>query len=126
MSECKLADVYENPAVQAFGRALNLNLRNDRDYASLADLEYAERPEQFADFLKRFLRRYEVPAARREREGKGVFRPSDEHVRQIADLVDKVGVAPVRAALIAYALVWHERTTPANDKEAATHDEADL
>lgn len=121
MSQRKLADVYGNEAVQAFGRALSLNLRTDKDYASLADLEYAEKPEQFADFLKRFLRRYEVPAAKREREGKKVFRPSDEQVRQIAALVDEVGVAPVRAALIAYALVWHERPTTEN-KEASTNE----
>lgn len=121
MSHSSLADVYRNEAVRAFGRALHLNLRTDKDYASLADLEYAERPEQFAEFLKRFLRRYEVPAAAREREGKKVFRPSDENVRQIVALVDQVGVAPVRAALIAYALVWHEKTATSENEEAVTN-----
>ena len=121
MSKLKLADVYDDEAVQAFGRALNLNLRTDQDYASLAELEYCENPEDFSDVLKRFLRRYEVPAARREREGKKVFRPSDEQLRGIAALVDRVGVQPVRAALIAYALVWHERSATTG-KEKQTND----
>ena len=116
MSALKLATVYDNPAVQAFGKALHLNLRADKDYASLADLEFAETPEQFGEVLKRFLRRYEVPAAKRERENKSVFRPSDAHLRELAELADTVGVAPVRAALIAYALVWHERDTAAPQK----------
>ncbi len=122
MSQLKLSAVYDDESVQAFGRALNLNLRTDKDYASLADLEYAETPEQFGEVLKRFLRRYEVPAAKREREAKSVFRPSDEHLRHIAALVDQVGVAPVRAALIAYALVWHERNTAAQHKEAPANE----
>lgn len=117
MSAVSLVQIYCNPAVQALGKALNLSLRNDKDYASLADLEFAEQPYQFAEVLKRFLRRYEVSAAQREREGKPVFRPSDEHVRQIAALVDEVGVQPVRAALIAYALVWHERVQAEQSQE---------
>jgi len=113
----KLATVYNDAAVQAFGRALNLNLRNDSDYATLADLENAEKPDQFAEVLKRFLRRYEVPAAKREREGLPVFRPSDQHLRDITALVDEVGVRPVRAALIAYALVWHDRSSDTRKEE---------
>lgn len=118
MSQLSLSEVYDNEAVKSFGRALQMNLRYDKDYASLADLEYAEKPDQFAEVLKRFLRRYEVHAAKREREKKSVFRPSDEHVRQIARLVDEVGVAPVRAALIAYALVWHEKPNTASKEDA--------
>ena len=124
MSELKLSTVYEDEAVQAFGRALNISLRSDKDYASLAELEQCEKPGQFGEVLKRFLRRYEVGAAKREREGKKVFRPSDVHVRRIMQLVDEVGVEPVRSALIAYSLVWHERpaTQPAEGGQANATD----
>lgn len=125
MSELKLSTVYEDEAVQAFGRALNINLRNDKDYASLAEFEQCEKPTQFGEVLKRFLRRYEVGAAKRERDGRPVFRPSDVQVRRIMQLVDEVGVEPVRSALVAYSLVWHER--PAKQPaEGGQTDAADI
>jgi hypothetical protein len=105
-----LSEVFTNEGVRAFGRALRFALRDEQspDFASLVELEYVERKEDFADALKKFLRRYETQARRRERRNLPTFRPSQTHLEALMQLVDqpKVGVRPVRAALIAHALVY--------------------
>jgi hypothetical protein len=105
MSELSLSEVFTNAGVQAFGQALRFALRQAEDYASLVELEYVERKEDFADALKKFLRRYETYARGRERQDLPTFRPNVAHLQTLIDLVDRVGVRPVRAALIAHALV---------------------
>lgn len=107
MSEVPLHEVFTHPGVQAFGQALRFALRQAEDYASLVELEYVERREDFAEAIKKFLRRYESYARSRERESLPVFRPNQEHLNTLMALVDRpeVGVRPVRAALIAHALV---------------------
>lgn len=108
--ELSLSEVFTNEGVRAFGQALRFALRDDKtpDFASLVELEYVERKEDFADVLKKFLRRYETLARRREELGMPTFHPNQAHLEDLMALVDKsgVGVRPVRAALIAHALVY--------------------
>ena len=105
-----LSEVFTNEAVRAFGRALRFALRDERspDFASLVELEYVERKEDFADTLKKFLRRYETHARQREQRNQPTFRPSQAHLEGLMELIDQpyIGVRPVRAALIAHALVY--------------------
>jgi len=100
----RLMDVFSDPAVREFGSALRRALRGNDDYASLMDFEFAETPEDFADALRRFLRRYET-FARREH----LRRPSETALENIARLADIHGVRLVRAALISHALCRVER-----------------
>lgn len=104
--ELSLADVFGHEGIKAFGQALRFALRDD-DYASLVELEYVERKEDFAEVLKKFLRRYESRARQREKENKPTFRPTTDDLIGVMQLVDKpqVGIRPVRAAIIAHALV---------------------
>jgi len=74
------------------------------DYASILDLEFAETPEAFAEALKRFLRRFEGLARR-----KNLRRPTQESLEGLTKLVNQYGVKLVRAALISHALVKGEQ-----------------
>ncbi|HID93242.1 MAG TPA: hypothetical protein EYP60_04000 [bacterium (Candidatus Stahlbacteria)] len=110
MSEVSLGKIFGNESIEAFGAALRLAIRNNDDYASMVELEYVEDKEEFAEVIKKFLRRYESQARRYEREKEhGAFRPSDKHLDELMDLIDKYGVRIVRAALISHALVRFER-----------------
>ena len=100
----KLAGLFENEAVRDFGVALRKALRIGEDYSSLIELEYAETKEQFAEVIKRFLRRYET-LAKKGYKGKQLKRPKEESLVELIRLVDEHGVKLVRSALISYALV---------------------
>ena len=102
MSEVKLEEVFKNEAVEDFGSTLRKAIRMEeiQDYASLVELEYVESKEEFAEVIKKFLRRYEVPARKLH-----LTRPKEEHLDTLMALVDKYGVKLVRAALISHALV---------------------
>lgn len=99
-----LAQVFIHPAVREFGATLRRSLRMNDDYASILDFEFAETPEAFAEALKRFLRRFEGLARR-----KNLRRPTQESLEEITKLVDQYGVKLVRAALISHALVKGEQ-----------------
>jgi len=104
MSEVKLSEIFLNEGIKDFGSALRKAVREGEDYASLVELEYVETPEEFAETLKKFLRRYESYAKRYKRK-----RPEEKSLDDLVNLVDKYGVRPVRAALIAHALVKSSR-----------------
>ncbi len=95
-----LGELYANPAVREFGRALRIALWREKDFSSLVDFDGAERPEDFAEALKRFLRRFDA-LARRDK----IRRPRQESLEEIMVLVDSYGVKVVRAAIISHALV---------------------
>jgi hypothetical protein len=103
----RLGDVYENPAVKAFGRAYRRAIRDPKiqDYASLIDLENAETPDQLAEALRRFLRRNHKAAMDAE---EGWFWPGEAHLAEVMRLAgtDERSVRLVRAAIESYALVW--------------------
>lgn len=101
-----LSQIYSNDAIKDFGDALRkaLRLEDIQDYASLIEIENAEKPEDFAEAIKNFLRRYETAARR-----KGLKRPAQENLEKVMNLVDKCGVRVVRAALISHALVRKEK-----------------
>jgi len=103
-----ISEVFAHPSVKNFGKALRFGIRNERspDYASIIELKYAERQDQFALAISNFLRRFESNAKRYEQEsGRMAFRVNDQDLEGIMSLVDRVGVKPVRAALVSYALV---------------------
>jgi len=102
-----LSEVFENNAIKAFGFALRLAVRNNNDYASMVELEYVEEPKEFAETIKKFLRRFEsqVRGYERKKEGRIGFRPTEDDLRELMKLVDEHGVRLVRAALISHALV---------------------
>jgi hypothetical protein len=106
-SSYALANVYTNEGIQAFGRALRFAIRDEKspDFASLVELEYVETKEDFADVIKKFLRRYETQARQREQRNQATFRPNQTHLEMLMTAVDNYNVRPVRAALIAHALV---------------------
>ncbi len=95
-----LQDVYSNTAVREFGRALRIALWQQKDFSSLVDFDGAERPEDFAEALKRFLRRFDSLARRQK-----FHRPSRQSLEEVMMLIDAHGVKLVRAAIISHALV---------------------
>lgn len=98
----ELSVVYSDSAIKDFGNALRkaLRLEDIQDYASLIELENSEKPEDFSEALKNFLRRYDTQARKKE-----LKRPDVESLEKIMKLVDQYGVRIVRAALISHALV---------------------
>lgn len=97
-----LAMLYSDEAIKDFGSTLRKALRMEeiQDYASLIELENAEKEEDFADALRKFLRRYETHARRMH-----LRRPTEESLERLMKLVTDHGVRLVRAALISHALV---------------------
>ncbi|MEO0294269.1 MAG: hypothetical protein ABIN61_08650 [candidate division WOR-3 bacterium] len=97
-----LAMLYSDEAIKDFGSTLRKALRMEeiQDYASLIELENAEKEEDFADALRKFLRRYETHARRMH-----LKRPTEENLEKLMKLVSDYGVRLVRAALISHALV---------------------
>jgi len=108
-----LASVYEDPSVKDFGSALRRALRIEeiQDYASLIELENAETPDDFADAIRKFLRRFESHARRMK-----LRRPMEESLTRLISLVDDYGVRIVRAALVSHALV---KSSLAEEQEIA-------
>lgn len=109
--EMSLSKVYTNEGVRAFGQALRFSLRDSQspDFSTLVELEYVETKEGFADVITKFLRRYETQARRREQRNQPVFHPNQTHLEALIGMIDQAGVRPVRAALIAHALVYNDR-----------------
>jgi hypothetical protein len=97
-----LSILYSDEAVKDFGSTLRKALRMEeiQDYASLIELENAEKDEDFADAVRKFLRRYESHASRLH-----LRRPTEESLERLMKLVSDYGVRLVRAALISHALV---------------------
>ena len=118
-NDLSLSEVYTNEGVRAFGQALRFALRDEQspDFASLVELEYVEHKADFAEVIKKFLRRYETHARRREQRQQTAFRPNQAQLEALMALIDKpgVGVLPVRAALIAHALVYNTKKEPAKN-----------
>ncbi|MGQ9721593.1 MAG: hypothetical protein ACUVXA_09765 [Candidatus Jordarchaeum sp.] len=94
--------LYSDEAVKDFGSTLRKALRMEeiQDYASLIELENAEKDEDFAEAIRKFLRRYESHASRLH-----LRRPTEESLEKLMKLVSDYGVRLVRAALISHALV---------------------
>lgn len=102
MSEVKLEEIFKNEAIEDFGDALRkaIRMREIQDYASLVELEYVESKEEFAEVIKKFLRRYHTHAKKLH-----LKIPKEESLDRIMELVDKHDVKLVRASLISHALV---------------------
>ena len=101
MSEVRLYEVYSNEAIRDFGKCYR-NAIQKEDYASLTELENAETKEDFAEAIKKFLRRILT-----EKE----WKPKESSLEEIMRLVDDYGVRIVRAAIISHALTWKEKET---------------
>jgi len=99
MSEVSLYKVYSNEAVKDFGNCYRNALRQNDDYASLTELENVETKEDFAEALKKLLRR------NYSKEG---WKPKESSLEEVMKLVDNCGVRIVRAAIISHALTWKE------------------
>ena len=105
MSEVKLEELFKNEAIEDFGDALRkaIRIKEIQDYASLIELEYVESKEEFAETIKKFLRRYHTHAKKLHLKV-----PKEESLDSIMRLVDKYGVKLIRASLISHALVKSE------------------
>lgn len=113
-----LSEVFENGAIKAFGFALRLAVRMNNDYASMIELEYVEEPKEFAEIIKKFLRRFESQSRKYKREkGHGGFSPSENDLAELMNLVDKYGVRLIRAALISHALVRSAKEKEEGEEE---------
>jgi len=119
MSGVNLEEIFLNDGVRDFGSALRKAIRDERnqDYASLVELEYIETPEEFAEFLKKFLRRFDTYAKRYH-----IKRPEEKSLYELINLVTKYGVREVRAALIAHALV---KSSKSEEEETVGGEEND-
>lgn len=135
-----VAAVFARPSVVAFGRALRRRWRRSQkvqgkweiernlDYAALADLENAQTAEQLAETIKAFLRRFVAYSDRFAREHPEGPRPLPPAEADLLDLMaavaefadEREGVAVVRAALIAHALV---RSDKRDDDETRGEDD---
>jgi hypothetical protein len=105
MLEHNLSKIYSDPAVKAFGKALRIALGFDQDYASLIELENVETPEDMAEAIRKFLRRYKRGA-----------KPSETDLESLMRLADSpAAVRILRAALVSYGLVQWDK----EDKEKA-------
>lgn len=101
-----MAELFKDSAIENFGMALRISIREYQDYASLVELKYAEKETQFVESIANFLRRYDARARRYEREKKRIaFRPGKDDLDRLMELVEKNGVKAVSAALISHALV---------------------
>lgn len=108
--------------MKSFGKALRAALTFERDYASLMDLENAETPEDFAEAIKRFLRRNYRGREKQEAEAavqmaggeKAETRhfslPSESQLERLMSLIeDREDVRIVRNAIVSYGLARWER-----------------
>ncbi|RLI43965.1 hypothetical protein DRO69_08440 [Candidatus Bathyarchaeota archaeon] len=92
----KLYELFSNTAVESFGKALRTALTKNEDYASLIELDYAEKEEDFAIAIKKFLRRL----------GKEGYKPNERDLDEIMKLAQEYGVKLVCAAVISHALAY--------------------
>ncbi len=107
----KLHELFSNPAIESFGKALRIAVGINEDYASLVELDYVEKEEEFVIALKKFLRRLDAGARRYERKhpGKYAFRPNEKDLDEVVRLAQEYGVRLVCAALMSHALVSQEK-----------------
>jgi len=107
----KLHDLFSNPAIESFGKALRIAVGINEDYASLVELDYVEKEEEFVMTLKKFLRRFDAGARRYEREhpGKFSFKPDEKDLDEVVRLSQEYGVRVVCAAIMSHALVRSEK-----------------
>lgn len=107
----KLHELFSNPAIESFGKALRIAVGINEDYSSLVELDYAEKEEEFVAALKKFLRRLDASARRYEREhyGKYAFKPNEKDLDEVVKLAQDNGVRLVCAAIISHALVRSEK-----------------
>ncbi len=114
MSEVKLEEIFKNKAIEDFGDAIRraIRIKESQDYASLVELEYVESKEEFAEVIKKFLRRYHTHAKKLH-----LPVPKEESLDNIMELVDRYGVKLVRASLISHALVKSKEGESKEEKE---------
>jgi hypothetical protein len=107
----KLHELYSNPAIENFGKALRIAVGKNEDYASLVEMDYVEKEEEFVMTLKKFLRRLDASARRYEREhpGKFSFKPNEKDLDEVVKLAQEYGVRLVCAAIMSHALVRQEK-----------------
>lgn len=111
----KLSELYKHQAIRELGEAMGRAIGEEDDYASLIDLEFAQKREDFADALHRFLRRYLTFI----RGHSDWFCPSKQRIEELMELVDSCAsempysdedrkfqeaIRLVRAALLSHAL----------------------
>lgn len=118
----KLHELFSNPAIEHFGMALRLAIGKREyggceDYASLVELDYVEKEDQFVIVLKKFLRRFDACARRYEREhpGRVSFKPNEKDLDEVMKLAQEYGVRLVCAALMSHALVRSEKGEKQNE-----------
>jgi len=99
-----LYQLYNDEAVKDFGECLRNAIFKNEDFASLTELEYAESKEDFAEIVKKLLRR----------NYKG-WLPRESSLERVMKLVDNYGVRLVRAAIISHALTWKEEKKGGNN-----------
>jgi len=107
----KLHDLFSNPSIENFGKALRIAVGINEDYASLVELDYVEKEEEFVTTLKKFLRRLDAGARRYEREhpGKFAFKPNEKDLDEVVRLSQEYGVRLVCSAIMSHALVRSEK-----------------
>jgi len=107
----KLHELFSNSSIESFGKALRIAVGINEDYASLIELDYAEKEEELVNALKKFLRRLDAGARRYEREhpNKFAFKPDEKNLDEIMKLAQEYGVRLVCAAIISHALVRMEK-----------------
>jgi len=107
----KLHELFLNPSIENFGKALRIAVGINEDYASLVELDYVEKEEEFVIALKKFLRRLDASARRYEREhpGKFSFKPNEKDLDEVVKLAQEYGVRLVCAAIMSHALVRAEK-----------------
>lgn len=107
----KLYELFSNPAVENFGKALRISVGVNEDYASLVELDYVEKEKELVTALKKFLRRLDAGGRRYEREhpGKFSFKPDEKDLDEVIRLTQEYGVRVVCAAIMSHALVRAEK-----------------
>jgi hypothetical protein len=93
--EINLHLLYTNEAVKDFGNCLKKAIFEEEDFASLIELEHAETEEEFAEAIKKILRR----------NYKG-WRPKQTSLEEIMKLLENYKVKLVKAAIISHALTY--------------------
>jgi hypothetical protein len=113
----KLHELFSNPAIERFGKALRIAVGINDDYSSLIEFDYAEKEEEFVTALKKFLRRLDAGARRYEREhpGKSAFKPDEKDLDEVVKLAQENSVRLVCAALISHALVRSQKGEKENE-----------
>jgi len=113
----KLYELFSNPSVESFGKALRIAVGLNDDYSSLVELDYVEKEEEFVLVLKKFLRRLDANSRRYERKhpDKYSFKPNEKDLDEIMKLAQDYGVRLVCAAMMSHALVRSEKGVQKNE-----------